>query len=45
LLVRYYHQQRGLEADGKYIIITTAGIIFALFGTIFLAISIRPSPT
>jgi hydrogenase-4 component F len=37
LLVRYRRQRPTLEAAWKYIIITTAGIIFALFGTIFLA--------
>jgi hydrogenase-4 component F len=36
LLVRYRRQRRTLEAAWKYIIITTAGIVFALFGTILL---------
>jgi hydrogenase-4 component F len=36
LLVRYRRQRPTLEATWKYIIITTAGIVFALFGTILL---------
>jgi hydrogenase-4 component F len=36
LLVRYRGRRRTLEAAWKYIIITTAGIVFALFGTILL---------
>ena len=36
LLVRYRRQRPTLEAAWKYIIITTAGIVFALFGTILL---------
>jgi hydrogenase-4 component F len=36
LLVRYRRQRRTLEAAWKYIGITTAGIVFALFGTILL---------
>jgi hydrogenase-4 component F len=41
-LVRYRRQRRTLEAAWKYIIITTAGIVFALFGTILLGDAIRP---
>jgi hydrogenase-4 component F len=36
LLVRYRRRRRTLEASWKYISITTAGIVFALFGTILL---------
>lgn len=41
LLVRYYRKRPTLEAAWKYIIITTAGIIFALFGTILLTDAIN----
>lgn len=41
LLVRYRRKRPTLEAAWKYIIITTAGIVFALFGTIFLADAIN----
>jgi hydrogenase-4 component F len=37
LLVRYRGQRRRVEAAWKYILITSAGIVFALFGTIMLA--------
>ena len=40
LLVRYRRRRRTLEATWKYIIITTAGIVFALFGTILLTVAI-----
>lgn len=36
-LVRYRGQRRMVEASWKYIMITSAGIVFALFGTIMLA--------
>ncbi len=36
LLVRYRRRRPTLEATWKYIIITTAGIVFALFGTVLL---------
>ena len=42
LLVRYRRQRRAQEAAWKFIMITTAGIIFALLGTIFLANAITP---
>jgi hydrogenase-4 component F len=41
LLVRYRRQRTALEAAWKYIIITTAGIIFALFGIILLTSAIN----
>ncbi|NIV38432.1 MAG: hypothetical protein GWN58_56145, partial [Anaerolineae bacterium] len=40
LLVRYRRKRTTLEATWKYVIITTAGIVFALFGTILLAVAI-----
>jgi hydrogenase-4 component F len=43
LLVRYRRRRTAVEAAWKYIIITTAGIIFALFGTLFLADAINDS--
>ncbi|MBX7233805.1 MAG: hypothetical protein K1X65_05425 [Caldilineales bacterium] len=42
LLVRYREQRRMVEAAWKYIMITSAGIVFALFGTIMLADAIQP---
>lgn len=42
LLVRYRRRRGTLEAAWKYIILTTAGIVFALFGTILLTDAIRP---
>ncbi len=41
LLVRYRRRRKALEASWKYIIITTAGIVFALFGTLLLADAIK----
>ena len=37
LLVSYQNQREALEAAWKYIMITTAGIVFALLGTLFMA--------
>ncbi len=45
LLVRYRRQRTTLEAAWKYIIITTAGIVFALFGTILLTHAIGNDET
>jgi len=42
-LVGFQRDRRALEAAWKYIIITSAGIIFALLGTLFMAYSI-PQP-
>lgn len=46
LLVRYRRRRPTLEATWKYIIITTAGIVFALFGTILMtnAVAIETDP-
>jgi hydrogenase-4 component F len=40
LLVSFRRDRKAVEAAWKYIIITTVGIIFALFGTIFLATAV-----
>jgi len=45
LLVRYRRQRPTLEAAWKYIIITTAGSVFALLGTILLTIAIGNDAT
>jgi len=41
LLVRYSRTRASIEASWKYIIITTVGIIFALLGTIILALAVN----
>ena len=42
LLVRFYNQKRSLEAAWKYIIIGSAGIALALFGTVLVYFAAVP---